>query len=138
MLNLCLLTDSKALVPSHIQSGNNLTVYLIAVGGNRNTRRKPTLKRGQVPTSSAHDRHWELSVLPKDTKWQLLDSNPRPPDLWASALPTELPLLQDMISHRLDENPKPLGLIKSEFQALLRSLTPFDLERGSKVKFSRT
>ena len=90
--NLCLLIDSKALVPSHIQSRSPLSVYLTAVGGNWSTRRKHALRRCQVPTSSAHDRHWELSVLLKDTKWQPVDSNPWPTDLWASALPTELPL----------------------------------------------
>ena len=88
-LNLHLLTDSKALDPSRIQSHSPLTICLIAVGGNRSAWRKPTLKRrsGTIPcipvmnphayiamiywwNSSAHGRHWELSVLRKDTKWQ--------------------------------------------------------------------
>ena len=41
-------------------------------------------------TSSSHGRHWDLGVLPKDTKWQWRGSNP----WWEIiALPTELPLL---------------------------------------------
>ena len=43
-LNLHLLMDCKVLDPSHIQSHSPLTICLIAVGGNRSTRRKPTLK----------------------------------------------------------------------------------------------
>ena len=41
-LNLHLLTDSKALDPTYIQSHCPLTICLIAVGGNRSARRKPT------------------------------------------------------------------------------------------------
>ena len=50
-LNLHLLTDSKALDPSCIQSHSPLTICLIAVGGNRSARRKPTLKSrsGTIP-----------------------------------------------------------------------------------------
>ena len=50
-LNLHLLTDSKALDPSHIQSHSPLTICLIAVGGNRSARGKPTLKSqsGTIP-----------------------------------------------------------------------------------------
>ena len=100
LLNLHLLTDSKVLDPCHIQCHSTLTICLIAVGRNWSTRRKPTLKSqsGTIPcipvmvywwnphpyiamiywwNSSAHGRHWELSVLPKDTKWQWLGSNPR-------------------------------------------------------------
>ena len=78
--------NSKALDPCHIQSHRPLTICLIAVGGNRSARRKPILKSlsGTIPhipvmaywwnphtyiamNSSDHGRHWELSVLPKDT-----------------------------------------------------------------------
>ena len=92
-LNLHHLTDFKALNPCHIQSHSPLTICLIAVGGNRSAQRKPMLKSrsGPIPhipvmvywwnphtyitmiyrwNSSANGRHWELSVLPKDTKWQ--------------------------------------------------------------------
>ena len=92
-LNLHLLMDSKALDPSRIQSHSPVTICLIAVEGNRRAWRKPTLKSrsGTIPhipvmmywwnphmyiamiyqwNSSAHGRHWELSVLPKETKWQ--------------------------------------------------------------------
>ena len=62
------MTDSKVLVPSHMQSHNPLSVALIAVGGNRKTRRKPTLKRGQAPTSSAHDRHLGVKCLAQGHK----------------------------------------------------------------------
>ena len=68
MLNLCLLTDSKALDPIHIQSHNPFTNYLIAVGGNPSTGRKPMLKRGQVPTSSTHDRHLGVKCLAQGHK----------------------------------------------------------------------
>ena len=51
VLNLHLLTDSKALDPSRIQSRSPLTICLTAVGRNRSTRRKPTLKSrsGTIP-----------------------------------------------------------------------------------------
>ena len=51
MLNLHLLTDSKVLDPCRIQSHSPLTICLIAVGGSRSARRKPTLKSqsGTIP-----------------------------------------------------------------------------------------
>ena len=64
-LNLCLLTDSKALVPSHVHGAtyNSLSVYLITVGENQSTQRKPTLKRGQVPTFSAYYSHLGVKCI---------------------------------------------------------------------------
>ena len=56
-LNLCLLTDSKALGIVRVQSCCQLSVYLLNMGGKCSTGRKPKLKKGQVPTSSASKRH---------------------------------------------------------------------------------
>ena len=84
--------DSQALDPCCIQSHSPLTICLIAVGANQSAWRNPTLKSqsGTIPhipvmvywwnphtyiamiywwNSSARGRHWELSVLPKDTKY---------------------------------------------------------------------
>ena len=103
---LHLLTDSKALDPSRIQSHSPLTICLIAVGGNWLARRKPARPEEThaeepvrqhstygsydilvEPTyvyiamiyqwkSSAYGRHWELSVLPKDTKGAVMGLEP--------------------------------------------------------------
>ena len=69
VVNLDLLTDSKVLDPSRMQSPRPLTICLLAVGGNRSARRKPTLKSRSVTVFSP----WQalgVSVLPKDRTWQ--------------------------------------------------------------------
>ena len=79
VLNLHHTIESKLLHPIQVQCRCPLSICLIAVAGNQSTRSKPTLKKssGNNPhmsvkthwwNSSGHCRHWELSVLPKDTK----------------------------------------------------------------------
>ena len=49
--------------------------------------------RKSCPEETHAERWWELLILSKDTKWQLLGLNPRPKGLWVHDLPTLLPLL---------------------------------------------
>ena len=87
-LNLHCLMGSKVLDPCHIQSYNALSINLPDSCGRKHTLKSQSGNIPHIPAmvywwnphtyiamiywwnSSAHGRQWELSLLPKDTKWQ--------------------------------------------------------------------
>ena len=90
-----------------IQYRRHLTNCLIAVIANWCALRKPWQRDGQAHISwrihlvELFSRsQWELSVLPKDTNWQLLSLTLRPMGLWASALPTQPPRHPCLLCYR--------------------------------------